>query len=78
MDAFVVVDVVERRAQVSHHERVGGENGSRNGGRSIDWEEGADCGELAMDFLFLDIEETSDVFDHLFMGESHLVTGGAV
>ena len=34
--------------------------------------------ELAVDFFFLDIEKTSDVLDHLFVGESHLITGRAV
>ena len=78
MNAFIVINIVECCAQVSHHECVGGENGSRNGGRSIDWEKGADCRELAADFFFLDIGEASNMFDHLFMGKSHLVTGGAV
>jgi len=35
MDAFVVIDVVERCAQVSHHECVGGENRGGNGRRSV-------------------------------------------
>ena len=40
--------------------------------------ERADCGELVTDFFFLDIEETSNVLDHLLMGESHFVASGAV
>ena len=78
MDAFVVIDIVERCAQVSHHERVGGENRGRSGRGSVDGKEGVDSRELAVDFFFLDIKEASDVLDHLFMGESHLAIGRAV
>ena len=69
MNAFVVVDIVKRRTEVSHHKCVGGENRSRNRRGSVDREKGADCGELAADFFFLDIEEASNVFNHLFVGE---------
>jgi len=78
MNAFVVVNVVECRAQLGHHKHVGGKNGGRNGRGSIDGKEGVDSRELVADFFFFDIEETSDMLDHLFMGESHLVAGGAV
>jgi len=54
---------------VGHHKRVGGKNRGRSGQGSIDGEERVNSGELAADFFFLDIEETSDVLDHLFMGE---------
>jgi len=70
MNAFVVVDVIERCAQLSHHKRVGGENGGRNGRGSIDGKEGADSRKLAADFFFLDIEKAGDVFDHLLVRES--------
>ena len=69
MDAFVVVDVIECCAQVSHHECVGGENRGGNRRRSVNGEEGANGGELVVDFFFLNIEETSDVLDYLFVGE---------
>jgi len=78
MNAFIVVDVVKRRAEVGHHERVGGENGSRSRRGSVNGKEGANCGELAADFFFLDVEKVSDVFDHLLVRESHLIIGGAV
>jgi len=70
MDAFVVVDVIERHAQMGHHECVGGENGGRSRRGSIDGKERANCGELAADFFFLNVEEAGDVLDHLFMGKS--------
>jgi len=78
MNAFVVVDVIEYRAQMNHHEYVRGENRSRSGGRSIDREEGVDCRELAADFFFLNVEEVSDVLDHLFVGECQFVTGRTI
>ena len=64
MDAFIVVDVVERRAWMSHHKCVGGENGGRNGRGSIDGKKQANGGELTADFLFLNVEEVSDVLNH--------------
>ena len=33
---------------------------------------------MAADFLFFNVEEASNVFDHLFVGESHLVAGGTI
>ena len=63
---------------MSQHERIGGENGSRSGRRSINGKEGVDCGELSVDFFFLNVEEMSDMLNHLLMGESHLVAGRAV
>ena len=41
----------------------------RRGG--VNRKKGAIGGELAADFIFFDIEETGDVFDHLLMGQSH-------
>ena len=70
MNAFVVINVVECRAQLSHHKRVGGENRGRNGRGSIDGKEGADSRELVADFFFLNIEKAGDVFDHLLVRES--------
>jgi len=78
MDAFVIVDVIEHRAQVGHHEHVRSEDGSGNRGAPVDGKEGADSGELMSHFFFLNVEETSNVLNHLFMGEGHLVAGGAV
>ena len=78
MNAFVVVNIIERRAEVSHHKCVRGENRGWNRRGSVNREKGADYGELAMDFFFLDIEKTSDMLDHLLMGESHFVTSRAV
>jgi len=63
---------------MSHHKCVGGKNGGRNGGASVDGKEGVDSGELAADFFFLDVEESSNVYDHLLMGESQLAIGRAV
>jgi len=54
---------------MSQHECVGGKNGSRNGRGPVNGKEGANGRELAADFLFLDIEESSDMLDHLFMGQ---------
>jgi len=63
---------------VSHHKCVQGENRGRNGRGSVNREERADCGELAADFFFLDIEETSNVLDHLLMREGQFITGRTV
>jgi len=78
MNAFVVINVVKRCAQVSHHERVRSENGGRHGRGSIDRKEGADSGELVADFFFLDIKEASDVLNHLFVGERQFIAGRTV
>jgi len=50
--------------------------GSRRG--SINWEKGANRWELVADFLFLNVEEASNMLDHLLMGESQFVTGRTV
>jgi len=78
VDTFVVVDVVECRAWVSHHECVQGENRSRNGRGSVNGKEGADSRELAADFFFLDVEEASNVLDHLFVGKGQVAAGRTV
>ena len=44
----------------------------------IDGKKGVDCGELTTNFFFLDVEESSDVYDHLLMGESQLAIGRAI
>jgi len=78
MDAFVVVDVVERRVEVGHHEYIGGKNRGRSRRGSINRKEGADCGELTANFFFLNVEELSDVYNYLLVGESQIAVGGAV
>jgi len=78
VDAFVVINVIEGCTQVSHHKCVGGENRGRSRRRSVNGEKGADCGEVTADFFFLDIEEASNVLNHLFVRESQLVAGRAV
>ena len=78
MDAFIVVDVVKHRAEVSYHKRVGGEHRSRSGGGPVNRKKGASCGKLVVNFLFFNVKKTSDVLDHLLVGESHLVAGGTV
>ena len=77
-DAFVVVDIIECCTGVSYRECIGGENrgGSRRG--SVNRKEGANCGKLVADFFFLNVEEMSDVVDHLLMRESHFVAGGTI
>jgi len=78
MDTFIVVDVVECHTQVGHHKCVWGENRGRSGRRSVNREKGVDCGELAANFFFLDVEETSNVFDHLLVGKGQFIIGGTV
>ena len=77
MNAFIVVNVIERHAKVSHQQCVRGKNGGRNRRGSVNWEEGADCGELVADFFFLNVKETSDVLNHLFMGKGQFITSRA-
>jgi len=55
---------------MSQHECIGGENGGRSGGGSVNGKEGADSGELTANFFFLDVEEASNMLDHLLVGES--------
>jgi len=52
------------------HVSVGCQYSSRSGRGPVNRKEGANGGELATDFFFLDVEETSNVLDHLFIGES--------
>ena len=78
MNAFVVVDIVKHCAGIGHHKHVGSKDGSRSGRRLVNGEEGMNGRELAADFLFLNVEESSDVLDHLFVGEGHFVAGRAV
>ena len=74
-DTLVVVSVVEL---VAYHKRLRCQYGGRSRRRSVDGKKGADSGELAADFFFLDVEKTSDVLNHLFVGVSHLGVGGTV
>ena len=78
MNAFVVIVIIKHRAEVGHHECIRGKNRGRNRRGSVDGKEGANSRELAADFFFLDVEKASNVLDHLFVGESHLIAGGAV
>ena len=78
LNAFIVADVIEHCAEVSHHQHVRSENGGRDGRGSVNWEEGANCGELAADFFFLDVEKMSDVLNHLLVGKGQFITNRAV
>ena len=60
------------------HVRVGSEHCCRSGRRPVNGEKGANGGELTVDFFFLDIEESSDMLDHLLVGKSHLRVSRAV
>ena len=53
------------------HRGVRGEDSDGSGGRSVNWKEGAVGRELAADFFFLNVEEASNVFDHLLVGKGH-------
>ena len=77
-DALVVVDIVEYCTGISQHKCVGGKNRGRSGRGSIYGKERMDGGKLAADFLFLNVEETSNMLDHLLMGESQFFAGGTV
>jgi len=78
VDAFVIVDIVELCAHVSHHKCIGSEDGGRNGRGSVNRQERTNCRKLAVDFFFLNVEEAGDVFDHLLVRESHFFTGRTV
>jgi len=78
MDTFIIVDVVKCRAQVSHHKCLWGKNRGRSGRGSVNRKEGVNHEELAADFFFLNVEETSDVLNHLLMGESQLIASGTI
>ena len=53
------------------HVSIWGQNSNRSWRGSVDGKERAIGGELAADFFFLNIEEASNVFDHLFVGKGH-------
>ena len=72
---FIVVDIDELGGQ---HEHVRGEYRSGNRRRPVNREEGANGRKLAVDFFFLDIEKVSDMFNHLLVGESHLVASRTI
>ena len=57
------------------HCGIGSKDMSRSGRRSIDGKEGVIGGKLAANFFFLDVEEMSNMLDHLLVGESHLRAG---
>jgi len=74
----MVIDIVKCCTGVSQHECVGGKHQGRNRRGSINGKEGADRGKLMANFFFLDIEETSNVLNHLFVGECQLVASRTV
>ena len=57
---------------------IRGKNGNRSWRGSVDGKEGAIGGELAANFFFLNVEEASNVFDHLLVGKGHFRAGWAV
>ena len=63
---------------MSQHKRVGGENGSGNGRGSVNGKERTNGGELVANFFFLDIEESSNVLNHLLMGKGQVTASRAV
>jgi len=63
---------------MGQHKRVRCKNRSRSGRGSVNGKEGVNRGELTADFFFLNVEETSDVLNHLLMRESHFAVGRAV
>ena len=54
---------------MSQHDHIGGENRGRSGRGSVNGEEGAYSRELAANFFFLNVEEASNMLDHLFVGQ---------
>jgi len=78
MDAFVIINVVKRRAEVGHHKCVRGENRGRSGRGLVNGKEGANCGKLAANFFFLNIEEAGNVLNHLLVRECQFAACGAV
>ena len=69
MDAFVIIDVIKRCAEVGHYKCVRGENRGWSRRGLVNGKEGVDCGKLAANFFFLNSEEAGDVFNHLLVGE---------
>ena len=74
---IVVFKFSPRVGKYGDHRCVRGEDIDRSGQGSVNGKERAVSGELVANF-FLNIEETSDMLDHLFMGESHLGASWAV
>ena len=68
----VVFEFSSRVGEHGKHVSIGSEDGDWSRRGSVDRKEGAIRGELAADFFFLNVEETSNVFYHLFVGKSHL------
>ena len=64
-NALIVIIINKLIAQ---HKCVRGKYGSGSGRRSVDGEKRMGCGELAVYFFFLNIEETSNVLNHLLVG----------
>ena len=78
MSAFVVIDIIKRRAEVGHHKCVRGKNRGGNRRGSINGKEGADSREMMADFSFLNVKKASNVLDHLFVRERQFVASGAI
>ena len=53
------------------HIGVRGEDSNWSRRRPVDGKKRAVGGKLAANFLFFNVEETSNVFNHLLVGESH-------
>ena len=60
-----------RVGEYGNHVSVWGEDGSRSWWGSVNGEERAIGRELAANFFFFYVKKTSDVFNHLLVGESH-------
>ena len=67
----VVFKFGPRVGECGDHVSIWGKDGNRSGRGSVNGKKGAIGGELAADFFFLDVEETSDVFNHLLVGKRH-------
>ena len=67
----VVFKLSPRIGERRNHRSVRGENGNRSRRGPVNGKEGAIGGELTANFFFFNVEKASDMFDHLFMGESH-------
>ena len=60
------------------HDCVWSKYGSRSGRGSVDGKERADGRELVANFFLFNVEEMGNVFNHLFVGQGHLITSRAV
>ena len=72
VQVIVVFELSSRVGECRDHSSVGSENSNRSQRGSVNRKERAVGGKLAANFFFLNVEETSNVFDHLLMGKRHL------